>query len=195
MKKHASTLLAATILLAISTPAVMAYDSSSRVQVNDDHGIIINGDHGIQIERGDIVIHSDNGSEARITSSGALSIDGKNVPVNDQQKVKLLQYANTVKDIETQGMKLGMDAAGFALNVVGDVFAALLSGEDENSIDKEANARARKFKQRALPICKDVHSLKLIQDELTASIQSFRPFAIIEAKDADDCERDINSDD
>jgi Protein of unknown function (DUF2884) len=195
MKKHALALLATTILLTISTPAVMAYDANSHMQLDDDHRVIINGDDGIRIEHGDVVIHSDSGSEARITPSGTLSIDGKNVTVTDQQKIKLLEYNSTVKDIENQGLKLGMDAAGFALNVVGDVFAALLSGEDENSIDREANARARKFKQRALPICKDVQSLKHIQDELAASIQSFKPFAVIGEKDADDCVHDINSDD
>ncbi|HEX6549520.1 MAG TPA: hypothetical protein VF117_02525, partial [Gammaproteobacteria bacterium] len=67
--------------------------------------------------------------------------------------------------------------------------------EDENSIDKEAHDRAMKFKRRALPICKDVQSLKQLQDQLAASIQSFRPFAVIEGKDANDCEHDINSDD
>lgn len=92
-------------------------------------------------------------------------------------------------------MKLGMDAAGFAIDVVGDVFADLLSGEDEDEIDRHANARAKEFKQKALPICQDVRSLKRLQDELSVDIQSFKPYAVIAGKDAVDCEHDINSDD
>ncbi|MGH8370901.1 MAG: DUF2884 family protein, partial [Gammaproteobacteria bacterium] len=89
----------------------------------------------------------------------------------------------------------GMDAASFAMDVVGDVVADLLSGEDGDDIDKHANARADKFKKKALPICKDVKSLRILQSELTASIPSFKPFAVIEDKDSRDCEHDINSDD
>lgn len=196
MKKYVLIMFSAAITLFFSAPAVLASGTDPHTSIDKVHGVFINGQHGIHIENGEVVIESEDGrNEARITAAGALIIDGKSVPVTDQQKVKLLEYSGTVKDMETQGMKLGMDAAGFALDVVGDVFAALLSGEDENSIDKEANARAKKFKQRALPICKDVQTLKRLQDELTADIQSFKPFAIIAGKDADDCERDINSDD
>lgn len=194
MNKHTLILLAATTSLCLGTPAVLASDTDAHAD-HHQHGIVINGDNGIRIRHGDVIIENDDGGIARITRDGTLVVNDKTVPVSDRQKLKLLEYANTAKDLENQGMRLGMDAADFALDVVGDVFAALLSGDDEDAIEKNANARAREFKHRALPICKDVQSLKRIQDELAAGLTAFKPYAVIDGKDADDCEKDINSDD
>ncbi|HET7396349.1 MAG TPA: DUF2884 family protein [Gammaproteobacteria bacterium] len=195
MNRYLLTLFAGTVALCLGVPVVMASNTDPQAADKDSHRIIINDAHGIHIKDGDVIIDNDAGGEARITTSGTLFIDGKAVPVTDQQKVNLLEYANSVKDMETQAIRLGMDAAGFAMGVVGDVIADLLSGEDEDDINKHANARAKEFKKRALPICKDVRSLQLLQNELTANIPAFKPFAVIEDKDSRDCEHEINSDD
>lgn len=195
MNRYLVTLFASTMVLCLGVPAVMASSTDQQATGKDSQRVIIKVDHGIHVKDGDVIIDNHTGGEARITTSGSLFIDGKTVAVTDQQKVKLLEYANTVKDMEAQAIKLGMDAAGFAMDVVGDVIADLLSGEDEDDIEKHANVRANKFKKRALPICKDVKSLRILQSELTASIPSFRPFAVIEDEDSRDCEHDINSDD
>ncbi|HEX6550777.1 MAG TPA: DUF2884 family protein, partial [Gammaproteobacteria bacterium] len=126
MNKYTTVLFTTATVLCLGTPAAMASDTNSHAQFDTGHGVIINGDHGIHILDGEVVIDTDHENhEARITPAGALIVDGKTVPVSDQQKIKLLQYYSTVKDIESQGMKLGMDAAGFAVGMVGDVFAAL----------------------------------------------------------------------
>ena len=101
---------------------------------------------------------------------------------------------STVKDIEIKGEQLGEAAAGFATRVVADVFAGLFTGQDENKINKKAEIRANTFKQKALPICKDVQALKQLQDDLAAGIVAFKPYALIEGRDANNCEYDINSD-
>ena len=190
MKKFTLALLAAICVLGLTAPAVTAFGTT--IHIDADDGV---ANHGIHLDHGDVIIHNDSGGEARITAAGALIIDGKSVPVTAQQKIKLLEYAGSVKDLETHAMKLGAEAAGFALGVVGDVLADLFSGASEDEIDRDANTKAHSFKQKALPICNDVKNLKRLQDELAADIQSFKPFAVIKGNDSSDCEHDIMKDD
>lgn len=195
MNTHLIFLTSAAFAFLFGTTAAMASGSTTHTSYHGDNNLIVGGSHSIHIKDGDVVIDNSQGGEAHITTSGLLIVDGKTIPVTDQDKIRLMQYNNTVKDIEDRGIKLGMDATGFALDVVADVIGDLLSGESEEEIDKHADARADKFKLKALPICRDVHTLKQIQDTLSADIQSFKPFAVIEGRDADDCEHDIKSND
>lgn len=196
MNTSMRTLAISTAIVCLSAPAAMAHsnDGDSDYSHHHHHGIIVDGGHNIHVVNGDVVITADKG-EARITGKGELYVNGKSVPVTDQQKVELLQYSSSVKDLETHAMQLGLNAAGFAAGIVGEVIADLFSGEDEDQIDKDAHARANEFKKNALPLCNDVRSIKKLQDKLAIDIPSFKPFAVVEGKDADDCEQDINSDD
>ena len=160
------------------------------------HAGVWSVDHqGITLDDGAAVIHGNDGTEARITSEGTLNIAGKSVMVNTAQRQQLVQYVATIKDIEIKGTQLGAAAGSFATGMVAEVFAALASGESEDDIDRKAETRAHEFKKKALPICRDVQTLKQLQDSLQAGLPAFKPYTVIEARDANDCERDINSDD
>lgn len=186
MHKLILTLIAGAIALFLSCPFVLARNAGFNVLMN-------NGNEKIA-DDGDIIIHSDKGGKARITADGRLSINGKAVSVTESQKIQLTEYVATVKDIESKGAQLGKDAAGFAAGIVANVFSGLFMGEDQDKIDNQAQARAHIFKQKALPLCKDVQNLKHIQDGLAAGIAAFKAYAVIKNTDAHDCQHDINSD-
>ncbi|HET7649399.1 MAG TPA: DUF2884 family protein [Gammaproteobacteria bacterium] len=195
MNKYLIVFSSAVFATVFAANAAMASGTTIHASEDGNNRVTVINSHDIHIKNGNVIISSDHGNEATITTDGGLVINGKSVPVSDQDRIKLMQYNSTVKDIENRGIKLGMDATGFALDVVADVIGDLLSGESEEEIDKHANARAHRFKQKALPICEDVHTLKQIQDTLSADIPSFKPFAVIEGRDADDCEHDIKTND
>ena len=186
MNRVILTSIAAVAVFFISCPYIMAHATDFHVLMDNGHGKIV--------DEGDIIIHNDEGGKARITTAGNLFINGKKVAVNTSQKTQLTKYVATVKDIEAKGEQLGKDAAGFAASVLADVFTGLFTGEDEDKINHKAEARAHVFKQKALPICTDVQSLKHTQNELVAGMPAFRAYAIIRGTDAHACERDINSD-
>ncbi|MGH8292724.1 MAG: hypothetical protein ACRESA_04550 [Gammaproteobacteria bacterium] len=187
MNKQVILVIVVLVTLALVSPMASAHRA---------HATIWSADHqGITLDGGAAVIHGDDGTEARITPDGTLTIAGRPVTVNATQRQKLVQYVATVKDIEIKGVELGAAASGFATGVAAEAIVALFAGASEDDIDRKAKIRANEFKKKALPLCQDVQTLKQLQDSLQASLPAFEPYAVIEANDAGDCEHDINSDD
>lgn len=187
MNKHVTFCFITLVALLLVTPMASAHAAPAAVWTVDNQGITLDG--------GDAVIHGDNGTQARITKDGTLSIAGKPVTVTAAQRQKLVQYVATVKDIEIKGTQLGGAAGSFAAGVAAETLAALFAGASEDDIDHKAETRANEFKKKALPICRDVQFLKQLQDSLQAGLPAFKPYAVIGAHDAGNCEHDINSDD
>ncbi|MDE2091941.1 MAG: hypothetical protein KGJ08_08590 [Gammaproteobacteria bacterium] len=185
---------ARTIMLSltIATPLVFsAAVSAPAATIN----ISATGNHFIHTRNGNVIITNEQGDEAVITPEGALLIQDKPIAVQPQDKVTLLRYANTVKDMEQKGMQLGMEAGGFAMSIVGDVFSSLFSADADHAIEQKTDKRVREFKLKALPICKDAQTLRQLQDVLVSHIPAFRPYAVVHGKDADNCQHDLESDD
>lgn len=187
MKTSTLTIITLATLFVLAMPMALGHMAKSIISSDDTHGI--------SIDAGDVVIHNQQGGKARITPGGTLIIDNQRIEVDAQQKARLRDYVSTVQDIQTKAAQLGGDAAGFATSVVAEALSGVFSSEDEDKIDKQANARAYAFKQKAQPICEDVQSLKLIQDSLAANIAAFRPYAVVKETDAYECEQGILSED
>ncbi|HET7922221.1 MAG TPA: DUF2884 family protein [Gammaproteobacteria bacterium] len=180
-----------SVLLAFAALSLIASTAQARPHEGHDRIVII-GDHvgdstGIHLEHDEVVIDGDTGQRARITSDGELFIDGKAVAVDAGQRAQLREYAKTTHDIETRAVRLGLDAAGFAMDVAGEAFALLAAGGDEDAVERHADARAKQFQQRALPICADVDVLRNIQEHLAATLPAFKPFSVIDDDEADEC--------
>lgn len=187
MNKQLIFSLATMFALLLVTPMASAHPVRATIW-SADH-------QGITLDNGDAVIHGDDGTEARITPDGGLTIAGRPVAVNAAQRQQLAQYVATVKDIEIRGVQLGAAAGSFAAGVAAEAIAALFAGTSEDDIDRNAQARANEFKKKALPICQDVRKLKQLQDSLQIGLSTFKPYAVIDAHDAGDCEHNIDSDD
>lgn len=187
MNRNGLFLIAAVIMICLG-PVSAAAATINVDSWSYDH-------NGINLDHGNAVIHGNDGTEARITPDGALFIAGKSQSVTSAQKQQLIRYVQTVQDMETRGVQLGREAGSFAASMVGEVMADLFSGASGDQIDRKANQRAHDFKQKALPICKDAQTLKQLQDTLTAGLPAFKPYAVIEGDDVNDCQHDIESDD
>lgn len=185
--KHFATLLISAIVtvglaFGLATPSHAHTDSWSY------------DSNGISLDHGDAIIHGNDGTLARVTPDGMLSIAGKSQTVTPTQRQQLSRYVATVIDMQAKGMALAGRAGDFAGSIVSDVLGGLFRGESEAQIDKHAHERAHDFAQSALPICEDANILKQIQDALAASLPAFKPYAVVRDHDVNDCRRDINSD-
>lgn len=187
MNKYASTLVATLAVIVMCTATARAHDL--------DNGSLSFDSHSINLDHGDVIIHGNDGTVARITAVGTLLISGKPQTVTPAQQRQLSRYVATVKDMQAQGLVLSRAAAPFAASIVSEVLDAVFSGASEDQIDRVANRHAHDFAKKALPICQDAQTLKQLQDTLAASLPAFRPYAVIEGHDVNDCQHDINSDD
>lgn len=165
-------------------------------QVNMNFNYLFNsGNHSVQVEDGRVIITNDAGNQAVITQPGALTIEGKQVTVTPQAKDNLQQYLQTTQQIRQQGMDIAKHAGSFAMGIVGDVLGGLFSGKSDQDIERNANHSAAQFKQSVLPICESVQKLIQVQDAVAVKVPAFKPYAVIEDKDASDCVKDVNSKD
>lgn len=146
----------------------------------------------IHLDNGDAVIHGNNGAVARITTDGVLFITGQPQKVTPAEQQQLRRYVATVEDLRAKALALAGAAGQFASRIVSDALGGLFSGASEAQIDRTAHEHARDFKRRALPICGDAQTLKHIQDSLAASLPAFRPYAVIEGRDVEDCEQHLD---
>lgn len=186
MNRYALALLTVFVMCCLITPPSMA-NNNFNIFTSNSRGKIITED-------GTVIIQSTSGGTARISQDGTLTINGKVEAVTPAQQHLLVQYAATVNDMQRLAMQLISAVPGFTAGIVADVMAGLFSSNSEQ-IDKQAHRGAHDFAQKALPICKDAQTLKQLQDTLVASLPVFKPYAVIEGQNVNDCEHDINTDD
>ncbi len=181
-------------LLLLLVFSACSRDGSQQVNVNFNY-LFTSGNHSVKVEQGRVVITNDEGYQAVITEEGALTIEGNSIPVQPQAKNNLMQYVQITQQIRQQGIDVAKRAGGFAVGILGDVFNGLLSGKSDQDIERNANHSAADFKKSVLPICESVQKLKQAQDAIATDVPSFKPYAVIEDKDANDCMKDVNSQD
>ncbi len=156
------------------------------VRVNAAHHV--HSDIGFSGE--DVVITADDDSEARITPAGDLFIRGKAVDVNDAQRQLLLRYSHGIRDIEMRGLHIGESAVNMVGGMLGTLVAEALGGADDQEIERQANAKAEPIKQQARALCKDVQAERQVQEQLSAQLPAFKPYAVIDTDSEHDCHID-----
>lgn len=146
-------------------------------------------DGAIHIDResGDVVITARDHTQAHITRSGALIIDGRAVTVNTQQRSLLLKYADGIDNIERQGLKVGTQAVNMVGDFVGVLVSDLLTDTDKHQMDRDVKARAEPLKTAARSLCESVKAQRRLQDDITDEIPAFKPYAVL---DQDNCHVD-----
>lgn len=130
--------------------------------------------------------------KAEITRKGDFLIDGKAVAIDARQRRLLLTYREQVIDIARAGIDIGERSALAALDAVdrglfGLMFSAL-SGGLEQRVEKMVKDTVE---PAVLQICPRLPSLLESQQQLSAAIPEFRPYATLEAADIQDCEKDV----
>ncbi|HVI60183.1 MAG TPA: DUF2884 family protein [Luteimonas sp.] len=125
---------------------------------------------------------------AEITPRGDLLIDGKAVAVDDAQRALLLAYRGKIIDVATAGADIGMQGADFGMQAAGKALRGAFSGNGDQ-VEKEIQAQAREFEQRARRICDHLPPLLETQRQLAAQLPEFKPYATMDQSDVDDCRR------
>jgi len=152
---------------------------------SDDDNVTLSGD--------DVVITAKDGSEARVTPAGDLTIRDRPVAVDDYTRKLLRSYVLGIHDIRDRGMQIGRSAVAMVGGMLGTLVADLVSGDggdDHGQIDRDMRAKAEPLKQQARALCKDVQAERQVQAAIVAKLPAFRPYAVINTKSEHDCHVD-----
>ncbi|WP_052772754.1 hypothetical protein [Luteimonas sp. FCS-9] len=132
--------------------------------------------------------------KAEITPRGDFLIDGRAVAIDDGQRHQLLAYRGLVIDIARAGIDIGEVTALAAVDAVdrgtfGLVFSAL-TGSLERRIERTVR---QSVEPGALRICARMPALHAAQQQLASGLPAFRPYARMEAHDAETCRDEVRS--
>jgi hypothetical protein len=180
MHRSARTLaapLVAVALLAVGTPAAAA-----RIDFDFDS-------ENIDLDDEDVIITADDGTRARISPSGTLTVRGRRVEVDDVSRRALRNYNEGIHFIVDQAVEIGLDSAGLAFTAMGEALAAIASGNGERA-ERRVERRAEPIKEKARALCSEVRALVLVQESIVSRVRAFRPYAVLEEDAGDDCEVD-----
>lgn len=135
-----------------------------------------------------ITLSDNDGSlpKAEITPQGDLVIDGKPVPVNEQQRALLLEHRTNVVAIAEAGMTIGVKGADLGMKAAGEALKGVFSGNTAE-IEKRIEAEAEKIKAEAVVLCSRLPAVLDSQQKLAASLPEFKPYATMTTRDIDDC--------
>jgi hypothetical protein len=168
-------------------------DAYAHSEDDDVHVGVMEHD-GIDIVNGDVVITADDGSVARIDPTGGLSIRGKPVSVNPEQRKLLQRYALGIRDIQERGIEIGEHAVQMVGGMLGTLVSSLVSDagdlDDDKDLDQKMKAKAEPLRDEALALCKDVKSERQVQEAIAESLPAFEPYAVIERHPEHSCHID-----
>ncbi|WP_408953624.1 hypothetical protein [Lysobacter sp. Hz 25] len=133
-----------------------------------------------------VILRGKDGAYAEIGADGTLSLDGNAVALSPEQRAISQRYFAHAMNISKEGVAIGKDGAAFAGKTVSTILSGLASGNPD-SIGTKVEADAAVFEQRAQNMCDRLADLRTAQEELTASLPAFEPFAAIEASSVGDC--------
>ena len=130
--------------------------------------------------------------KAEITPSGDFLIEGEAVAIDAGQRKQLLAYRGHVIDIAKAGIDIGERSALVALEAVDrglfSLMVSAMTGNLERRIEKTVKETVEPGVRQ---ICRTLPDLHATQQRLSASLPQFRPYATLDADDAENCEKDL----
>ena len=169
--------LACALLLALA----LAGCNRSTVHVNGNSVL-----QHITIQAGRVGANAPDGTTAWIDAAGALTINGKDVDLNAEQRLLTTSYYTTATGIRSDGVAVGKAGAAVAGKAVSSVIQGLASGKPDD-IGPRIEAEAKNVEDKAMLLCRRVGELQATQDALAASLPAFVPYATIKGNEFDDC--------
>lgn len=143
----------------------------------------------------DIDLDLKDGGKATISEKGDLSINGKAVHLNAEQRALTKSYFDTMKKIAIQGVELGKESAKIATQAIAMAVSGIFSGDgvDDAAIEKKVEAKAGDIKVVAMKLCDSADELRVIQEQLIKTVPGFNPEPIEVDRSNDGC--NVNSND
>src|SRR5690625_3312772 len=129
--KFACLLLAA--LCCVSAQAGVTIDGDSNLFSSDGHSVQLNDDGA--------VFHLDGHPDAHVYNDGRVRIDDNALHLSDAQRAEVREYVRQLRQVRDKALKVGLNAAHFALNTVWDAtIGMMMEGDDaEDRIEDRAD--------------------------------------------------------
>lgn len=132
--------------------------------------------------------------KGEITPAGDLLVDGKTVVIDAAQRRQLLDYRAQVIALARSGIDAGERAAMVAIDATDVSMFRLITGGLTGSLERRVDASVqREIQPAVLEICHRLPQLRDSQQALATSLPAFRPYATLQGRDAEDCERDVRN--
>ncbi|MES2858671.1 MAG: hypothetical protein V4704_05775 [Pseudomonadota bacterium] len=126
--------------------------------------------------------------KAEITPQGDLLIEAKPVAIDAVQRQQLLAYREQIIGIAGAGMAIGAQGADLAGKAVTGVVGAIFSGDaGGKAFEQKMDAEGKKIEAEALKLCAMLPPLLASQEQLSASLPAFKPYASMTQSDIDEC--------
>ncbi len=130
--------------------------------------------------------------KAEITPMGDFLVGGKQVAIDAGQRRQLLAYRRLVIDVAKAGIDIGEVTALAAVDAVDRGAFSLMLGAMTGSLERRIERSVRtSVGPGVLRICERMPALRNAQQQLAADLPAFRPYARLDAHDADNCRNDV----
>ncbi len=147
----------------------------------------------LALRDGQVVVTASDGSQALIARDGALTIRGAPVALAEAQRTELARYYAGVDALVAHAGATGRAGAEVGAKAVASVVEGLAQG-NLSQVGSQVEAQARAVRREAGALCEDLRGLRAVQDALVASLQAFQPYAVIGARDGEDCAEEVRAD-
>ena len=144
----------------------------------------------LTVYRHEIRIEHAGAPDARITEGGVLRIGSEEVPLSPEQKATAAAYYAAAMAIPKHGVETGKAGAEVGAAAVKEVAAGLAKG-DTSGIGPKIEAKADGVRAAAAKICDDLAAVRTAQESLAATLEAFRPYAVVTPADVGDCSSDL----
>lgn len=190
-----STLLLLPLLLTTAMLSACSNDHSAqladkiRTEVSQDIEIDLNkAIVDAKSDLSEISVTLKDGSKAKIAANGDMTIDGKAISLNENQRALSKSYYAATKKIALQGIEIGKESAKLATQAIGVAISSVFSdgpGTSGKDIEKTIEAKAGNIEVVAQKLCTSAIELKGIQEKLTAAVPAFtaEPMEVVTKKD------------
>lgn len=115
--------------------------------------------------------------DAHVSANGDLAIGDDAIAINPSQRALLKRYYSQVLAVRDDGIATGKQGAALGLHAIGSVVSNLAAGTPDK-IDEDMDSRGKNVEVTADRMCSDLGRLKATQDEVTAQLPAFRPYAV-----------------
>lgn len=130
--------------------------------------------------------------KAEITPQGDFLIEGEAVAIDSNQRRQLLGYRRMVIEVAKAGIDIGEVSALAAVDSVDRGVFSLMVGAMTGSLERRIERTVRNtVGPGVLLICDRMPELRDAQQQLASDLPAFRPYARLEAQDADDCRNEV----
>ncbi len=154
-------------------------------------------DNGIRIGtpgNGESVATKANLARAEITPQGDFLIDGKPQKLDAGQRQRLLAYRGLVVEIAKAGIDVGQHTAEAMFKEVDHHWVGLLFSAVTGGLDSRIKRTVRQeLEPGVLGICRLLPRVMDSQQRLASSLSQFQPYATLDQKDIDGCEKEVRS--